>query len=480
MKLEAALVLVDTLIFSPTGKHLSDLQSTILQQVWQGKKYLDIAENYSCTEGHVKDVAYLLWKFLSETLEERVTKGNFRTVLERRLRSESEVTNISNYIIESPHFMGRENALNHLNNLVYQGSKIIVIQGEGGIGKITLAQHYLNGLNFELVLELLMAKETQNITSVATVIEEWLKKDFNEEPGREFGVTLGRLKRHLETRKIGILIDNLETALDKDGKLIKPHRHYGELLRVLADTRVQSVTLITSRDRLCESDINMTLYRIPGLEEKTWKKFFNFHQIHTDDTILKMIYKTYGGNAKAMGIICGVIQEDFENDINAYWQENQDNPLAEIDLKNLVASQFDRLKILDIDAYQLLCRLGCYRYQDVPTISKSGLLCLLWDLETSKQKYIVESLRNRSLIEFHKGNYWLHPLIRAEAIARLRGSEDWKIVNCKAANYWTESVEKIETIQNDLIALEAYYHYIKIKDLEQASQVILKSRNNQW
>jgi len=67
---------------------------------------------------------------------------------------------------------------------------VIVIQGEGGVGKTTLAQQYLQTQGFELVLELLMAKETQNITAVEHVVEEWLKQDFQEEPGVEFGVTL--------------------------------------------------------------------------------------------------------------------------------------------------------------------------------------------------------------------------------------------------------------------------------------------------
>jgi hypothetical protein len=69
-------------------------------------------------------------------------------------------------------------------------------------------------------------------------VEEWLKQDFHEEPGVEFGVTLGRLKRQLHTRRIGVLIDNLEPALDQQGRLISAHRSYVELLRVLADARV--------------------------------------------------------------------------------------------------------------------------------------------------------------------------------------------------------------------------------------------------
>ncbi|MEH1786278.1 MAG: NB-ARC domain-containing protein [Nostoc sp.] len=81
--------------------------------------------------------------------------------------------------LEDTNFIGRTAAIAHLNTLVNQGSKVIVIQGEGGLGKTTLAQQYLQTQGFDLVLELLMAKETQNITPAERVVEEWLKQDFD-------------------------------------------------------------------------------------------------------------------------------------------------------------------------------------------------------------------------------------------------------------------------------------------------------------
>ncbi|MEG4838072.1 tetratricopeptide repeat protein [Microcoleus sp. B9-D4] len=489
MDIEAALELAKRLIVAQTGKPLDDLPTNILRGALEGKSLSEIAESYSCNESYAKEVSSKLCKLLSAALGEPIAKRNLISTLEQRLRLEKQNSeagiiqfegSIAHPSIPNHNFVGREGAIAQLNTRINQGAKIIVIKASGGIGKTTLARQYLNSQGFDLVLEIPMAKETENITPVENVIEEWLKRDFDEEPGREFGVMLGRLKRQLQTRKVGVLIDNLEPALDGQGRFIQPHRRYIELLRILADSTVLSVTLITSRDRLCDPEVSVDHYELLGLDESAWQQFFGSRNIDIDIPTLNAMHNTYGGNAKAMGILCGAIREDFDGNMVAYWRENLTDPLVKTDLKNLVTSQFNRLQELDSAAYKLLCRLGCYRYQDVPTVSAEGLLCLLWDLPEIQRRRVIESLRNRSLVEFCKGEYWLHPMIREEAIARLRASEDWEEANRKAAEFWTDSAKTVETVEDALRAFEAYYHCVKINDFEQAGSVIVRRRDTSW
>lgn len=74
---------LDELIFSSTGKHIDTLQVAILKGVLSGQKYANIAKDYNCSKGHVKDEAYKLWQLLSDTLGEDINKSNFRATIER-------------------------------------------------------------------------------------------------------------------------------------------------------------------------------------------------------------------------------------------------------------------------------------------------------------------------------------------------------------------------------------------------------------
>ena len=217
-----AVELADRLVFTVTGRHLNDLQRTILHQVWQGQKYLDIANTAGYTEGHIKDVAYQMWRLLSRVTGEKVTKSTLKSALKRSLRkmgidvsgasaalgqtdllaqpeafqlassaslfkgnpvqptqgedlgSQIALTNsaeTSASTAANPNFVGRQEAIAHLHALIAQGDRPILIKGEGGLGKTTLAQHFVAEQPVDLTLELLMAKDPADITPVEWVVE---------------------------------------------------------------------------------------------------------------------------------------------------------------------------------------------------------------------------------------------------------------------------------------------------------------------
>ncbi|MEM6612461.1 MAG: AAA-like domain-containing protein [Cyanobacteria bacterium P01_C01_bin.72] len=82
--LEQVIAVANKLVIQAAERNLTDVEITILTGAWKREEYDAIAaqNNYS-TSYLSQDVAPKLWKLLSETLEEKVKKSNFKEVLRR-------------------------------------------------------------------------------------------------------------------------------------------------------------------------------------------------------------------------------------------------------------------------------------------------------------------------------------------------------------------------------------------------------------
>ncbi|NEQ40930.1 MAG: ATPase [Okeania sp. SIO3I5] len=203
MDIQDVLKLADSLVFNHMGKHLDDLQKTIIEGVCLGEKYADIAEKIPCSEGYVRDKASDLWKVLSNLSGEEINKSNFCSALERlqfsisssfglanlvgvtnnlslcsdRLpssedktngkkrnksankKSENHITTLPNKNIrEAPELgkiYGRIKEISTLENWILQeNSRLIGILEISGIGKTTLSRHLLEKVqdNFDYII----------------------------------------------------------------------------------------------------------------------------------------------------------------------------------------------------------------------------------------------------------------------------------------------------------------------------------------
>ncbi|HAZ49183.1 MAG TPA: hypothetical protein DDW76_36690 [Cyanobacteria bacterium UBA11369] len=190
MNIEEALTITDDLLFAKTGQHLTELQKVILQASWEDYTYKDVARKFRYREGHIKNEASLLWELLSKILEVPVSKKTFRGKLEKRSQSDQvplfqvreqwdqPVTNLYqdwefrgkleerfkservphsqvreqwDQPVATPYqdwgnapilsyFYGRTQELHTLERWILQDKcQLILLLGEGGIGKTTLA-----------------------------------------------------------------------------------------------------------------------------------------------------------------------------------------------------------------------------------------------------------------------------------------------------------------------------------------------------
>ncbi len=195
MNLEKALKLADKIVFEKTGKHLNDLQKAVLKVTLQRETYQDIAKEFDCSEGNVRKAGAELWQIISEKLEEKVTKSNFRSAMERF--HNSNVLNFAENVSDSfnvcpkerhppdtqnshqpnqqtshpkqpatPHqdldempelgdFYNRTTELETLTNwILQQHCRLIALTGIAGIGKTTLAVKLVQQIkdNFDYVI----------------------------------------------------------------------------------------------------------------------------------------------------------------------------------------------------------------------------------------------------------------------------------------------------------------------------------------
>lgn len=71
-------------VFKNTGKHLSDIETKVLQGAWDGKTYEEMAQIHGYSAEYLnKDIGNKLWRKLSVFLGEPVTKKNFTEALSR-------------------------------------------------------------------------------------------------------------------------------------------------------------------------------------------------------------------------------------------------------------------------------------------------------------------------------------------------------------------------------------------------------------
>ncbi|MEG4515993.1 MULTISPECIES: response regulator [unclassified Microcoleus] len=84
MTFEEALEFIEAALESKTSKTLSLLEKEILKAAWENATYSVLADSLYLSIGHIKDLAAILWHRLSDVMGEKVTKNNFRSLLEKQ------------------------------------------------------------------------------------------------------------------------------------------------------------------------------------------------------------------------------------------------------------------------------------------------------------------------------------------------------------------------------------------------------------
>lgn len=82
MDVEQALTIIDTLL---KPERLIDVEELLFCQSWLGKSYYEIAQEFDYDPGYLRVVGSRLWKRLSNTVGQKITKNNFRSECYKKL-----------------------------------------------------------------------------------------------------------------------------------------------------------------------------------------------------------------------------------------------------------------------------------------------------------------------------------------------------------------------------------------------------------
>ncbi|MEO0457164.1 MAG: NB-ARC domain-containing protein [Cyanobacteria bacterium P01_A01_bin.114] len=315
--------------------------------------------------------------------------------------------------IDTTFFHGRRDESARLQTAILADKcRLVAILGLGGIGKTSLAAKLAQTLcsDFDAVIW----RSVRNAPSLKHLLKEMVPFVSQQQ---DMAPTLERLFYWLRSRRCLIILDNVETLLERgqSGQYRAGYEDYGTLLRQIGETTHRSCLIITSREKpseigLLESDqLSTRSFQLSGSAEAARAIVEAKGLLGTPETIQQFCQR-YGNNPLAIKIVGTSIQSIFDGDINLFLREN--SPIFN-DFRRLLDQQFERLSSLE---QSILYWIAINR----EWTTTSELLDDIWPVSSRADIFdALESLSWRSLIEAKRGQYTQQPVIMEYVTERL-------------------------------------------------------------
>ncbi|MGL4618935.1 MAG: NB-ARC domain-containing protein [Chroococcidiopsis sp.] len=488
MTVEEALIALEAIL----GKQpLNDLQETIFRACWEQKSYPEIAQTSGYDAEYIKLVGFQLWKKLSETCGEKVTKNNFRSVLRRRsqfyssssigdrtetqppiqnhascfksenppnaLAPKSEIQNQISWgeAIDVSVFYGRDRELAILSEWIrYDRCRLVAILGIGGTGKTALSVKLAEQIqeNFDFIIWRSL-HNAPSLHLLLTNLIELLSEGKATKLAADTDGKILQLIEYLQIHRCLIIFDNLETILssaaqqnsnhDKAGYYRDGYEEYGKLLQRIGETRHQSCLILTSREKpkevaaLAGESFPVRTLSLSGLTTTAAQELFKAKgHFLGGDRDWQTLIQSYGGNPLALKIVATTISDLFAGNIERFLAQGT---AIFGDIQDLLQQQFDRLSNWE---RELVYWLAINRE---PVAIAELQIDLLSPLTTAEILEILESLARRSLIEKGTNLFTLQPVLMEYVTERLITQVCQEIETQSPALYISHALIKAQT-----------------------------------
>ncbi|MCL1468381.1 NB-ARC domain-containing protein [Argonema galeatum] len=431
MTITEVLQFVDRLVEKQTGEHLDDLQKTVIQGVWQGKSYNQIADESGYDKNYVGDVSRKLFKILSEQLNEDINKSNFSWTLERVINSPHFVgvnTNITYCPFYPPadpnqsinneektnknrryhdltlapkitHFYERATELQTLSDwLTNQNTRLISVLGLSGIGKTTLVKQFvdLNIQQFDVVIWKTL-KLSQSLDGILTEIFTGINTELIQSDNK-----LTQFFNLLRQQRCLIILDDVE-ELFVSGQLagqFKPeYKNYQNLIKMMTDIEHQSTLILISQEQCQEMlCLDEELYPIKCLELQGLNNTEILKSLKLkDESSWSKLIELYEGNPVDLKDIANLIKNIFNGKVADFL--NEDGIIVTKDMKSRFTELFKRISPIELEIILQLTKFDRpVLREDLRESLSLSSMDLMNGLQSLSQRYLLKRIEGEKIL----------------------------------------------------------------------------------
>ena len=444
MNLQQVLENTDEAVIAKTGRGLSEPEKTILEGVWKGMTYEDIAEKSKFSLNYLKrHVGPQLWERLSIAMGEPIKKTNWRKVV---LERQGEDAGFEESVFANPKFheeaaliqpieprqdfndapddsvfYGRNEELEKLGQLVIEDKcRVVTLLGIGGMGKSALAVKLARELqdDFQFVIWRSL-RPGKSLSDLLGSIISFFAPGYRSQP------KISQVIEYLRRYRCLLVLDGLEAIL-QSGQLVgcyrEDYKDYAEFLRQLGESSHQSCVLIAALEAPREvthgsgATSPVRLFKLKGLNNSIATKILEDQLEQDSKNSWQDLINLYLGNPAALKIVAQIVAELFNGNVAEFLQQET---LMFEDISRLIAPSFERISDLEKELLYWLAT-----EQEAVSFSTIGSTIPL----TISQGELLEALKSleaRSLIETTtaegKSLFTLQSLLKEYVITDLLG-----------------------------------------------------------
>lgn len=433
MTITEVLQYVDRLVKKQTGEHLDDLQKTVIQGLWQGKTYNQIADECGYDKNYVGDVSRKLFKVLSEQLNENIDKYNFCWTIERAKNSqllglvnshitwcvntpkadreqsitdEEKITKNTGYydLTLAPkitHFCDRTTELQTLSHwLTTQNPRLISVLGLSGIGKTTLVKQFvdLNIQQFDVVIW----KSIKLSPSLDTIITDIFALINSESIPTDNKLT--QLLNLLRQKRCLIILDDVQelfTSGQLAGQYKTEYKDYKIFFTMVTEIEHQSSLILLSQEQCQEMlCLDEELYPAKCLE---LEKLDNTEILKSlglkDEESWLTLLNLYEGNPAYLKDVASLIKNLFLGKVSEFLTE--DSLILTENMKSRFNELFERLSASE---QQIVLELSKYNQavsrEDLRQALSLSSMDLINGLQSLQKRYLIKTIKGEK-VEFN-------------------------------------------------------------------------------